>query len=95
MTAQECVPAGWKYITDKAYSDNPSDAYLRVVIAYTERRLTGKAGFHKQFVTWLANLQAGGCGNGHYFDDLPSAVADYKSRGSADATVFYQSPPWR
>lgn len=95
MTAQECVPAGWKYISDKPYNDNPADAYLRVVIAYTEGRVGGRVGFHKQFVTWVANLQSGGCGNGHYFSDLPSAVADYKSRGSADATVFYQSPAWR
>jgi hypothetical protein len=57
-------------IAIKPYNANPLDEYLMVVLCY----------FCGQYVTWTLNVETNGCGNGHYFDTLKEALADFDKR---------------
>jgi hypothetical protein len=72
LTVLETLPNGAEVLFRKPYGRHPMDNYLDVVLCW----------WNGKFVTWMRNLQCGGCDHGHYFD-LPYAPED------ADLSVLF------
>jgi hypothetical protein len=66
------LPAGYKLVAVKPYSDHPDDNFLWIVLAQGP----------EEYVTWLFNVQQNGCGNGRYFgeDEYTVALDDFNTR---------------
>jgi hypothetical protein len=73
---------GAELLDIKKYSDHKDDYFLHIVLVK----------WRGEYVTWLANTQGRGFGNGHYFhpeyenNALTKAIKDFHKRG------FYQQP---
>jgi hypothetical protein len=67
------LPAGWKILQLKRDNNNPQDGYV-----VCERDPSTEQDLN--FVTWYANLEMGGCHQGHYFETRHEAEADFAKR---------------
>jgi hypothetical protein len=74
MIKKRKYPDKW-ILAMKGYSTNPKDSYLDIVLAYLpNNKIT-------PYVTWIYNHSDGGFHEGHYYQWINTAIAEFLERG--------------
>lgn len=78
---ESTIPQGWELLAWSPYSSHRLDWNLFRVLC---KRSDGK-----EFVTWTANVQTGGCALGSYFRSEETAATDFAYRCGKEAALNY------